>query len=171
MQVRDTIMPPVPTASRNFRPLRSTSKTPPNVTADELRLRIIRQGIDADKFMARDDKDAAPPARVLPSLRAALAALPRLPIASQIDFGAEQIMLGGRPLQNLSGGLHGDAVLWAIDRLDLRAPGSTRVTPGPTASMIPQPSENGVNGRGEGAGSTGSGQPCGRLRIDRATRR
>ncbi|HEY2246506.1 MAG TPA: AsmA-like C-terminal region-containing protein [Bradyrhizobium sp.] len=83
--------------------------------------------LDADKFMARDDKDAAAPARVLPGLRAALAALPRLPMASQINFGAEQIMLGGRPLQNLSGGLHGDAVLWAIDRLDVRAPGSTRV--------------------------------------------
>ncbi len=85
--------------------------------------------LDVDKFMAHDndDKDAAAPARVLPALRAALAALPRLPMASQIDFGAEQIMLGGRPLQNLSGGLHGDAALWAIDRLDLRAPGSTRV--------------------------------------------
>jgi AsmA-like C-terminal region/AsmA family len=84
--------------------------------------------LDADKFMARDDKDAAPaPAHILPAFRAALAALPPLPMASQIDFGAEQIMLGGRPLQNLSGGLHGDAALWAIDRLDLRAPGSTRV--------------------------------------------
>jgi AsmA-like C-terminal region/AsmA family len=86
--------------------------------------------LDADKFMARDndDKNAASPALVLPGLRTALAALPRLPMASQIDFGAEQIMLGGRPLQNLSGGLHGDAALWAIDRLDLRAPGSTRVS-------------------------------------------
>ena len=36
-------------------------------------------------------------------------------------------MLGGRPLQNLSGDMHGDAALWAIDRLDLRAPGSTRI--------------------------------------------
>ena len=71
--------------------------------------------LDADKFMARDDdKYAAAPARVLPALRAALAALPRLPMASQIHFGAEQVMLGGRPLQNLSGGLHGDAALWAI---------------------------------------------------------
>jgi uncharacterized protein involved in outer membrane biogenesis len=84
--------------------------------------------LDVDKFLERDnDKDAAAPARVLPGLRAVLAALPRLPTASQIDFGAEQIMLGGRPLQNLSGGLHGDAALWAIDRLDLRAPGTTRV--------------------------------------------
>ncbi len=90
---------------------------------------LSARNLDADKFMARDndDKDAAAPARVLPALRAALAALPRLPMASQIDFGAEQITLGGRPLQNLSGGLHGDAALWAIDRLDLRAPGSTRV--------------------------------------------
>ncbi len=97
-------------------------------TSPLLHAALSARQLDADKFMARDDdKDAAAPVRVLPAFRAALAALPRLPMASQIDFGAEQIMLGGRPLQNLSGGLHGDAVLWAIDRLDLRAPGSTRV--------------------------------------------
>ncbi len=97
-------------------------------TSPLLHAAMSARQLDADKFMARDDdKDAAAPARVLPAFRAALAALPRLPMASQIDFGAEQIMLGGRPLQNLSGGLHGDAVLWAVDRLDLRAPGSTRV--------------------------------------------
>jgi large subunit ribosomal protein L24 len=89
---------------------------------------LSARNLDADKFMARDDdKDAAPPARLLPAVRAALASLPRLPMASQVDFGAEQITLGGRPIQNVSGGLHGDAALWAIDRLDLRAPGSTRV--------------------------------------------
>ena len=96
-------------------------------TSPLLHAAMSARQLDADKFMARDDTDAAAPARVLPGIRAALAALPRLPMASQIDFGAEQIMLGGRPLQNLSGGLHGDAALWAIDRLDLRAPGSTRV--------------------------------------------
>ena len=89
---------------------------------------LTARQLDADKFMQRDnDKDAAAPVHLLPGLRAALAALPHLPMASQIDFGAEQVMLGGRPLQNVSGGLHGDAALWAIDRLDLRAPGTTRV--------------------------------------------
>jgi large subunit ribosomal protein L24 len=97
-------------------------------TSPLLRAAMSARNLDVDKFMVRDnDTDAVAPARVLPGLRAALAALPRLPMASQIDFGAEQIMLGGRPLQNLSGSLHGDAALWAIDRLDLRAPGSTRV--------------------------------------------
>src|SRR5215471_18585749 len=67
------------------------------------------------------------PAQLLPMLRSLAAALPHPPIAMQIEVGAEQIMLGGRPLQNLVADLHSDTTSWAIDRLDLRAPGSTHV--------------------------------------------
>src|SRR5262249_53178132 len=47
-------------------------------TAPLLRAVMSARQLDADKFMARDsdDKNAAAPARVLPGLRAALAALP-----------------------------------------------------------------------------------------------
>ena len=85
--------------------------------------------LDADKFVAKDDArtGAAEPMRLLPGLRALMAAIPQPPIPAQIEFSSEQIMLGGRPLQNLAADLHGDAKSWTIDRLDFRAPGATRV--------------------------------------------
>ena len=87
--------------------------------------------LDADRFFDQDDdkgKDhAAEPIRLLPGLRALMAALPQAPIPARIEFSSEQIMLGGRPLQNLAADLHADAKSWTIDRLDFRAPGATRV--------------------------------------------
>ena len=86
--------------------------------------------LDADKFAAKDNKDnnAAEPIRLLPALRAFIAAVPQLPIPAQIELSSEQIMLGGRPLQNLAAELRADANSWTIDRLDLRAPGATNVS-------------------------------------------
>ena len=91
-----------------------------------------------------NDKDntAAEPMRLLPALRALIAAIPQPPIPTQIEFSSEQIMLGGRPLQNFAADLHADAKSWTIDRLDFRAPGTTRVSlsgsnaqPGPSGSF------------------------------------
>jgi large subunit ribosomal protein L24 len=85
--------------------------------------------LHADKFAAKDNKDTnAEPIRLLPALRAFIAAVPQLPIPAQIELSSEQIMLGGRPLQNLAADLRADAKSWTIDRLDLRAPGATRVS-------------------------------------------
>ena len=92
--------------------------------------------LDADKLLARDDAKAGnndnnasiQPARLLPALHGMLAELPHVPIKSRIETSAEQIMLGGRPLQNVAIDLHGDATSWAIDRMDLGAPGNTRVS-------------------------------------------
>ena len=79
--------------------------------------------LDADRFMASSE-----PIRVLPALRAALAAIPQPPIPAQIEFSSEQIMLGGRPLQNIAAELHVDGKSWTFHRLDLRAPGATQIT-------------------------------------------
>src|SRR6202030_1784015 len=73
--------------------------------------------LDADKFVARDNS-ATEPLRVLAALRALIAAAPEPPIPTQIEFSAEQIMLGGRPLQNFAADVRTDARSWAIDRLD-----------------------------------------------------
>ena len=85
--------------------------------------------LDLDRFAAKDNA-ATEPLRLVPGLRALVAAMPQVPIPAQIEFGSEQIMLGGRPLQNLAADLHADAKSWTIDRLDLRAPGATRISLG-----------------------------------------
>jgi len=83
--------------------------------------------LDADRFVAKDSDRATEPMRLLPGLRALMAAAPQVPIPTQIEFSAEQIMLGGRPLQNFAADLHADAKSWTIDRLDFRGPGGTQV--------------------------------------------
>jgi hypothetical protein len=98
--------------------------------------------LDADKFAAKDNtkdntKDnAAEPIRLLPGLRALMADIPQPPIPVQIEFGTEQIMLGGRPVQNFAADLHSDAKSWTIDRLDFRAPGATHVALSGTSAQI-----------------------------------
>ena len=82
--------------------------------------------LDADRFIAKDN-NAAEPVRLLPALRVLMAGIPQAPIPAQIEFGSEQIMLGGRPVQNLAVDLRADTKSWTIDRLDFRAPGATHV--------------------------------------------
>ena len=86
--------------------------------------------LDADRFAAKDSKDsgASEPLRVVPGVRALMAGIPQSPIPTQIEFSAEQIMLGGRPVQNLAAALRSDTKSWSIERLDLRAPGATLVS-------------------------------------------
>lgn len=91
-----------------------------------MRALLSAKQLDADRIGKADN--ATEPLRLMPGLRRLIAAIPQAPMPSQIDIGADQIMLGGRPIQNLSASLRGDAQSWTVDRLELRAPGSTRVT-------------------------------------------
>jgi hypothetical protein len=91
-----------------------------------LRASLSARNLDADRLVAKDN-GAVAPARLLSALRAFMAATPGSPIPAQVAFSAEQIMLGGRPLQNLEADLSGDARSWTIRRLDVRAPGTTHV--------------------------------------------
>ena len=100
-----------------------------------LRAVLTARQIDADKLLARDnarddakDGNVAAPSRMLSALLAAMAEMPRAPIRTRIEASTEQIMLGGRPLQNVSLAMRGDSASWAIDRLDMRAPGTTQVS-------------------------------------------
>nr|HEV8009596.1 AsmA family protein [Bradyrhizobium sp.] len=116
----------------------------------QLHAALSARQLDADKFFAginNKDKDHAEPIRLLPGLRAVMAGLPQAPIPARIEFSAEQIMLGGRPLQNLAADLHADARSWTIDRLDFRAPGATRVDlSGAAAPLGPSGSFKGALG-------------------------
>ncbi|MBA2401912.1 MAG: AsmA family protein, partial [Bradyrhizobium sp.] len=94
-----------------------------------LRASLAARQLDADRFFTKDSKDAAAePVRVLPAVRALMSGIPQAPIAAQIEFGSEQVMLGGRPLQDIAAELHGDAKSWSVRRLEFRAPGTTRVS-------------------------------------------
>ncbi|MGA7073829.1 AsmA-like C-terminal region-containing protein, partial [Bradyrhizobium sp.] len=98
--------------------------------------------LDADRFAAKEiaareggaksgggkDNAAAEPVRVLPALRTLMSAIPELPIPAKLELIADQIVLGGRSLQNLEAELHTDTKSWAVDRLDVRAPGTTRIS-------------------------------------------
>jgi hypothetical protein len=101
--------------------------------------------LDADRFAAKEFSAKEPAARdskarqsggkdiaatepVLPALRALAALVPKPPVATQLELAVEQIVFGGRSLQNLGAALRADTNSWAIDRLDVRAPGTTRVS-------------------------------------------
>ncbi|MGY3038395.1 uncharacterized protein involved in outer membrane biogenesis [Bradyrhizobium sp. USDA 4354] len=90
-----------------------------------LRAVLSARQVDADRLTARDDAD---PQRVMPALRAGLAAIPQVPIPAQIEFNADQIMFGGRPLQNIATELATDGRSWTFRRLELRAPGMTQLS-------------------------------------------
>jgi large subunit ribosomal protein L24 len=85
---------------------------------------------DADRLMTGDNAadNSAGPVRLWPTLRALMTEIPHPPLPVRIEASSDQIMLGGRPLQNLSAELRGDRTSWAIDRLDLRAPGTTMIS-------------------------------------------
>jgi large subunit ribosomal protein L24 len=98
-----------------------------------LRASLTARQLDGDKFAAKDSgKDGndgnVEPVRVLPAMRAVLSGLPPSLIPAQIELASEQIMLGGRPLQDISAELQSDAKSWTVRRLEFRAPGSTRVS-------------------------------------------
>jgi large subunit ribosomal protein L24 len=90
-----------------------------------LRAVLSARQIDADKLAGKDD---AEPLRILPALRAGLAAIPQAPIPAQIEFNSDQIMLGARPLQNIAAELKTDGRSWTFQRLELRAPGMTQLS-------------------------------------------
>ena len=106
---------------------------------------LFARQLDADRFAG---KEAAPasgtakpggtktsegkdtgvePVRVLPVLRSLMGALPESPIPAKLEFSTDQIVLGGRSLQNVEAELRTDTRSWTVDRLDVRAPGATHV--------------------------------------------
>ncbi|WP_315713384.1 MULTISPECIES: AsmA-like C-terminal region-containing protein [unclassified Bradyrhizobium] len=100
--------------------------------APVLKASLSARQLDADKLLAGGDdiKDrrAIAPALVLPALRNWIAQLPTLPMPANVQFATEQIMLSGRPVQNFTADLHNEPSAWSLEKVDLRAPGSTRLT-------------------------------------------
>ena len=93
--------------------------------APRLRASLSARQLDADRFAARDNNE---PVRAWPAVRALLSGTPHLPMPSQIEILSDQIMLGGRPVQDVAAEFHGDGKTWSVRKLDFRAPGTTRVS-------------------------------------------
>jgi uncharacterized protein involved in outer membrane biogenesis len=92
-----------------------------------LRATLSARQLDADRFAAKDS-GATEPLRLLPAWHALIAGMPQPPIPTQIEFSAEQIMVGARPVQNVAADLRGDSSSWTVERVDLRAPGNTMLS-------------------------------------------
>ena len=99
-------------------------------SAPRLHAALTARQLDADTLFARAaaaKPAAAEPVRWMPGLRTLVETLPVPMLATQIELSAEQIMLGGRPVQNLTGRFQGDAAGWSVDGLDFRAPGTSHI--------------------------------------------
>ena len=92
---------------------------------------LTAKTIDADRLLAPDTT----PGEALQTLRDALASAPALPMPALISFAADQIILSGKPLQNVIAELRGEGSSWRIDRFEARAPGASRITLSGVASQ------------------------------------
>jgi large subunit ribosomal protein L24 len=83
--------------------------------------------LDADKLLVKQS-GSTEPVQMMPGLRALLTALPQAPLPTRIDINAERIILGGRPVQDLDLTLRAASGSWSVDRLEVRAPGTTDIS-------------------------------------------
>jgi uncharacterized protein involved in outer membrane biogenesis len=90
-----------------------------------LRASLAARQLDVDRFVSKDN--AAEPVRALPAMRGLLTGIPSPPLPVQVEFSSDQIMLGGRPVQDVAAEFRADQADWAVRKLEFRAPGSTRV--------------------------------------------
>lgn len=90
-----------------------------------LRAQLAARQLDVDRFVTREN--ASEPARALPVLRTLMSGIPAAPLPVQVEFTADQIMLGGRPVQDIATELHTDGAAWSVRKLEFRGPGATRV--------------------------------------------
>lgn len=87
---------------------------------------LTARQLDADRLLAQRGSGGSP-SELAKALAVSVATLPRPPLAVQFNVAAETVTLGGRPIQGIGLDLRGDAGGWTVDRLELRAPGTSRV--------------------------------------------
>lgn len=88
-------------------------------------VRMSGQQLDADRLLAKGGRTA--PVDLLANLRDVIAAVPAAAVPAQFNIEVDQMTLGGRPVQNLSAAMRGDAKGWTLDRFEASAPGPTRI--------------------------------------------
>lgn len=94
--------------------------------APRLDAKLSARQLDADRLLAKPG-DAAAPQPWLARLRDLAASLPLPPLPARVSLDADQIMIGSRPVTDLTAELRGDNQAWQLEQLELRAPGGTRL--------------------------------------------
>ena len=90
-----------------------------------LHLVLSARQLDADRLLT---KTAGQPIHPGSWLRSAISGLPAVLIPMDIELSADQIALGGRPIQNVAAELHADKDAWTVKKFEARAPGVTQIT-------------------------------------------
>lgn len=88
-----------------------------------LRANLAAKSLDGDKLLGT----SGPAMTLLPGLADALSALPQWPFAADVSTSVEQIMLAGRPVQDIGVDLRTAGRGWNVSKLEFRGPGATRV--------------------------------------------
>lgn len=95
-----------------------------------LRVNLAARQLEADRLLEKE-ASTTEPAQLLRGARNLIAAIPAPPFATRIELAAEQVTLGGRPIQNIKANLHSDfnsnGAVWIVDQLAGRAPGASQI--------------------------------------------
>ena len=92
-----------------------------------LRVALSARQLDADRLLNRSIQGGET-VSLFASLRRAVTLLPNAPIPVQVALAADQIALGGRPIQNVAIDLRSDTKVWTFGKFEMRAPGATGVS-------------------------------------------
>ena len=96
-------------------------------SAPILRASLSSGQLDVDRLLAKDASSVRA-IDIIPDLRTLITRLPVPLLPMQLEINADQIALGGRPVQNVVATLRGNSKQWTVDHLGLLAPGATQVT-------------------------------------------
>ena len=83
--------------------------------------------LDLDRILALPEESRRRPAVALKTLADRFSGMPPLPLPVRLAVGIEMLTLAGATIQRVNGQLRTEGESWAIDLLELRAPGLTQV--------------------------------------------
>lgn len=103
-------------------------------TAPLLHLMLSARQLDADRFLNKTTAGEAIP--LTSRLRGLINRIPAAPVPMQVEISADQIVLGGRSVQNTVAELRGDKTAWTVTKLEMRAPGATQISASGIVSQV-----------------------------------
>ena len=91
-----------------------------------LHLALSARQLDADRFLNK--ATTGEPIHPMSRLRNLVSQLPTAPFPMQVELSADQIALGGRPVQDVVAELRADKGTWTVAKFEMRTPGATQIS-------------------------------------------